>query len=298
MNKFARSAVGYIHDSTPTARMHMPGTSAVTIAMALACGLIAGCSKPNTPAESTDAKPAATQLLPMTAIKIPTVKSSPGDNLNPLPEDAPYPSDDPRDLEGIWVGIGMAASIDGQPPPLTEKARANRARMMEAETQGKPITRKGTLCRPPAVINFVNQFPMLIVQRPEAIVIMTEELRGIWHVHMNKPFPAQIEPSYGGYNIGHWEGNTLVIESKGFSSATNREQSSGVKVTTRITRANGGDKRNGDRLIVERTTENPDLYTRPYTDVNLARWRPDLDMLEFNCEEATLAQAADGLVVE
>lgn len=264
--------------------------SPLIAALAVSCGLI-GCSKSNTPAESTDAKPAAAQATPMTAVEIPKVQYGPGDNLNPLPEDAPYPSDDPRDLEGLWVGLGMPVSADGQPPPLSDKAKAQRALMMEAERSGRPRARRGSLCRPPAVINLVqNQFPLQILQRPDKIIVITEELRGIWHIHMNQPLPEKVEATYGGYNVGHWEGNTLVVESIGFKSQ--------MKVVTRITRANNGDKRNGDRLVFRRTTENPDQYTRPYTDLSIARWRPDLDMLEFNCEESTPALAADGLVVE
>lgn len=270
----------------------------MTAAIVLACGLIAGCSKSSTSAESA----AAEQAPPMTAVEIPKLQHSPGDREDPLPADAPYPSDNPRDLEGIWVGIGRSASADGQPPPLSEQARANRARMMASQRDGLPRSRRGTLCRPPSVINFVNQFPIQFLQRPETVLVITEELRGIWQIHMDKPLPAQVEPSYGGYNAGHWEGNTLVIESIGFrpgqSAGPDGVQGSGVKVTTRITRASNGDKRNGDRLVIRRTTENPNLYTRPYTEVSVARWRPDLEMLEFNCEESTPAEGSAGLIVE
>jgi hypothetical protein len=73
--------------------------------------------------------------------------------------------------------------------------------------------------------------------------------------------------------------------------------SSALHVVTRIARANTGDPRNGDRLVISRTIEDPRIYSQPWTQIGVARWRPDLDMLEFNCEESPPDVAAEGLTV-
>lgn len=289
------------------ARRRFSGAGALLATLLIAGGTLTGCGKSENSSAATDA-PGATPSVPMTQVPIPQVKYGPGDNLDPLAADLAYPSDDPRNLEGIWIGLGMPLPKDGKPAQLTEKVKAERARFMELERQGTPVTRRHVLCRPPAVVNFVqNQFPVQILQREDKILIITEEHRGIWMVHMNQKHPEHVEPTYGGHNVGWWEGNTLVIDSVGFKygsggdvPGTGGEGSDGsqMHVITRITRANNGDKRNGDRLIVERTTKNPVIYTEPYTTLNVARWRPDVEMLEFNCEESTPALTADGLVVE
>jgi hypothetical protein len=239
-------------------------------------------------------------------VQLPPLKLVPGDVVTPLPDDAPLPSSDPKNLEGIWVGLGAAVTADGQPPPYLPEVQANAQRRRELEKRGTPAVEKGALCRPPGEIAVEgNQFPTQILQRPDKIIFIAEENRGVWSVYMNAEHPKELQPTYTGHNVGHWEGNTLVIDSIGFNGKPNSGKgslrpthSSELHVVTRITRANTGDKRNGDRLVVSRTYEDPKVFQHPWTSTNMARWRPDLQMLEFNCEESSTSLAADGLKVE
>lgn len=287
--------------------------SALRLAGVLSCcWLAAACSRNE---QSTAELPSAPSLPadaaspPFTQVKIPPLKYATGDVLNALPEDALYPSNDPRNIEGIWATIGGAFGVDenGQPLPYLPEVRAEQQRRMQAELSGKPRVRKGTLCRVGGMVGVDgNQFPTQIIQRPEKILFIAEEGRAIHAVYMNAEHPKDLEPSSLGHSIARWEGNTLVIETIGFRDsrasgggiADIRGVSSAGRVTTTMTRASTGDKRNGDRLIVRRTIEDPKQYERPWTQVSVGRWRPDLEMLEFNCEESTPALTADGLIVE
>jgi hypothetical protein len=241
--------------------------------------------------------------LDFTQVPIPKLELRAGDSLDPLPADAPMPSSDPRNFEGLWVGLGAKRSVDGSPPPYLPVVRAELQRLMDLDRRGQPTVAKGTLCRPGTMLDIgINQFPTQILQRPGEILFIAEEGRSIWRVFMDRPHPTTVKPSLSGDHVGHWEANTLVIDSIGFKATPIQifggGNSSALHVTTRMTRANTGDKRNGDRIVISRVIDDPKFYSHPWTQVAVARWRPDLQMLEFNCEESPPAVAAEGLTVQ
>jgi hypothetical protein len=241
----------------------------------------------------------------MLRVPVPQVKLITGDVIAPLPDGARGPSDDPRNLEGIWASVGQPLSADGKPPPFTPAVQALQQRQRMQEANGAPVVVKDTLCRPPGVVAVTgNQFPTQIIQRPEKILIIAEQNRGVWPIYMNSGHPRTVKRAYVGHSVGHWDGNTLVIDSVGFKSRETGisafAHSEDAHVVTRIRRARTAQSANGngDRLIVERTIEDPKVYDRTYTAINVARWRPDLQILEFNCEESTDDLTTAGLVVE
>jgi hypothetical protein len=241
--------------------------------------------------ESLSAYALAGETAPadLTKVPIPKLELRAGDSLGPLAADAPMPSGDPRNFEGTWVGLGAKRSVDGSPPPYLPAVKAQLQRPMDLDRRGEPTVAKGTLCRSGTMVDVgINQFPTQILQRPDEILFIAEEGRSLWRIFMDRPHPKSVKPSLSGDHVGYWEGNTLVIDSIGFRATPIQMFGSGnsgaLHVVTRVTRANTGDPRNGDRLVISRTIEDPRIYSQPWTQVGVARWRPDLDMLEFNCE--------------
>jgi hypothetical protein len=189
------------------------------------------------------------------------------------------------------------------PPPYRPEVLAEIQRLRELDKKGTPVVAKNTLCRPGTYVDInLNQFPTQILQRPNKIVFIAEEGRSIWPIYMNQAHPQHLKPSRMGHNVGHWEGNTLVIDSVGFIETPvdifGAGSSSALHMVTRIQRANTGDKLNGDRLVITRDIDDPGIYSHPWTQVGVARWRPDVDTLEFNCEEVPSETAAEGLTVQ
>jgi hypothetical protein len=175
--------------------------------------------------------------------------------------------------------------------------------LADLNRRGQPFVPKSTLCRPGTMVGIgLNQFPTQILQRTNEFLFIAEEGRTIWRIFMNRPHPKHIKPSLSGDNVGRWEGNTLVIDSIGFKATPiqlfGNTNSAALHVVTKIYRANTGDKRNGDRIVVIRTIDDPKIYAHPWTQVEEARWRPDIQMLEFNCEESPPSLAAEGLTVK
>ncbi len=92
---------------------------------------------------------------------------------------------------------------------------------------------------------------------------MTETLHEFRMIHMDgKPKPADFEPSYFGYSVGHWDGDTLVVETTGLNGYTQvdeegRPKSSDMRVVERY------QKRAPNILDVTYTLYDPRTYSRP-----------------------------------
>jgi hypothetical protein len=93
-------------------------------------------------------------------------------------------------------------------------------------------------------------------------------------------------PSWLGYSVGRWEGDTLVIETSGFNDKTwldttmGRPATDALHVTERFSRPNFG------TLELKATIDDPKAYTKPWTTaVQKISLQLDTDILEFICNE-------------
>src|SRR5690606_5649921 len=95
-------------------------------------------------------------------------------------------------------------------------------------------------------------------------------------VHMNAEHPADLEPSLQGHSIGRWEGETLVIDTIGFTPdssglALNVPAGPRKRLVERLTLSE-----DRTRLRYEITVEDPDFLTAPATLMQQWDHRPDL----------------------
>jgi hypothetical protein len=70
-------------------------------------------------------------------------------------------------------------------------------------------------CWPEPVPFIYKNFAIQIFQRPDRITIIYDQDHEVRHVRMNQPHPAQVHPSWYGDSVGHYEGDTLVIDTVG-----------------------------------------------------------------------------------
>ncbi len=128
--------------------------------------------------------------------------------------------------------------------------------------------------------------PFKIVQTPKLTLILYEidSLRRQIYTD-GRPFPATFEfPSYLGYSIGRWEGDTFVAESRGFNERTpvdamGHPRSENMHVTERFRRRDFG------HMDVEMTFDDPELYTRGFTVKVPYELVPDNDIFEMFCSQ-------------
>ncbi len=115
----------------------------------------------------------------------------------------------------------------------------------------------------------------LIIQSADQLVMVSEEDMDIARkIYIGGKHPQSIVPQPNGHSIGHWEGDTLVVDSIGYSGKDGKDN--GQHVVERITKS-------GNTLTSEATTTDKSGNARKATQK--WAWRPDLQFNENVCEE-------------
>src|SRR6185436_10518609 len=91
-------------------------------------------------------------------------------------------------------------------------------RQAEAVRKGLPLADPSTQCRPqgvPTIMAAVH--PIEILQTRQQLVVLAEFLTQTRRIYLNEKMPAleDISPGYNGYSVGHWQGETLVVQTMG-----------------------------------------------------------------------------------
>ena len=128
--------------------------------------------------------------------------------------------------------------------------------------------------------------PFKIVQAPKETMILYE-VDGLHRQIFvdGREFPAEWEfPAYLGYSVGRWEGDTFVVETRGFNDRTpvdgmGHPRSEAMHVTERYRRRDFG------HLDTELTFDDPTLYTRPFTVKIAYNLIPNNDIFEMFCTQ-------------
>jgi hypothetical protein len=142
-------------------------------------------------------------------------------------------------------------------------------------------------CLPMGFMQFHNHpEPNKIIQTPNVIVILYEANEGIRQIHTDgRQLPGpDVEPWWYGYSVGKWEGDTLVVETRGFRDGVwldvqGTPLTDAAKVTEKFRRVNYGN------LEIEVTIDDPKAYTKPWTVKVTQRIMLNTDLIEFICEE-------------
>jgi hypothetical protein len=129
----------------------------------------------------------------------------------------------------------------------------------------------------------VTPYPFQIVQTPKYVLMIFEypnTFRFIWTD--GRPHPADPDPSWMGDAIGHWDGDTLVVDSVGFNDKTEVSgymHTEAYHVVERYGRVEAG-------LQYDVTVDDPNVFASPWTlPTRVLPSRPDLERVdEFVCE--------------
>jgi hypothetical protein len=126
--------------------------------------------------------------------------------------------------------------------------------------------------------------PLRIVQTPTMTLVLYESspMRQIFTD--GRPLPTDPNPTWMGYSIGRWDGDTFVVETSGYNDKTwldfrGHPHSEALRVTERFKRTDFGHM----RLSV--TYEDPKAYVKPWTIDTTVNFVPDAELLETVCQE-------------
>jgi hypothetical protein len=185
---------------------------------------------------------------------------------------------------------------NGRTPPLTEAAQQRQAELRAYRESRGPadsytdrslydrcITRGLSGSMQPAIYNAGNQ----IVQSPGYVAIVNEM------IHETRVVPLDGRPRVGGEikqwlgdSRGHWDGDTLVVETTNFTDRTNvgfAQHTEALKVTERWTRTDA------DTMNYRMTVEDPQTWTGPWTWEMTLNRDDEYGMFEYACHEGNLA---------
>jgi hypothetical protein len=141
-------------------------------------------------------------------------------------------------------------------------------------------------CVPPGVprITTIGLFPMEIVQTPQKMVMLYEVFSVFRVIPIGAKHPEDLEPSYMGDSVGHWEGDTFVVDVTSFNDKTwlgpvGSFHSESLHVTERYTRVDY------NTIRYDVTMEDPNVFTKPWTTHNTIMLRPGTRLREYECAE-------------
>jgi hypothetical protein len=142
-------------------------------------------------------------------------------------------------------------------------------------------------CLPMGLMQFhLHPQPRKIVQTPKLIVIMYEANHGLRQIYLDgRRLPGNDpEPWWYGYSVGHWEGDTLVVETTGYRDdmwldVWGTPMTSAGKTIERFRRLNYGS------MQIDVTIDDPKAYTKPFTVRVNHRLSPDSELIEFICQD-------------
>ena len=193
----------------------------------------------------------------------------------------------PPDLNGVW-SAPFTPDISkplGHQPPFTPYA----ADLFKKEDEiDDPLTQ----CLPigPARGIQAGLMPFQIVQTPTVVALLFENQRTFRIINTDgRSHPKDPDPTWFGDSIGHWEGDTLIVDTVGLNDRTwldtaGHQHSDVLHVIERFRRIPGSAK-----VDYEFTVDDSKMYTKPWTNARpLTPLKPTPglpDLLEYNCEE-------------
>jgi hypothetical protein len=192
------------------------------------------------------------------------------------------------DLSGLWEPAGVkhliniAADLKPGEVPLQPWA----ATLVQERIATSGRDHPGARCLPSGIPEKLSvPDGVKMVQTPDVTIFMWDSRTIFRQVFTDgRTFPRDPQPTWMGYSIGRWEGDTFVVETIGQNGKTwldmqGHPGTEALRVIERYTRPTIG------RMNIAVTIDDPKAYTRPW-DVQLA-WRllPDVELIESICEE-------------
>ena|SRR6185312_9448108 len=192
------------------------------------------------------------------------------------------------DLSGLWrlnAGPGHSANIaaDLKESDVEPWAEAIYKQRLGNLGNDDPWTVRCLPAGPRAMI-MGGGGPARIMQMPNMIAILYEDLTYRQIFMDGRALPKDPNPSWMGYSIGHWDGDTLVVESSGFNDRSwldmgGHPHTEALKITEHYRRTSFG------HMDVQVAYDDPKAYRRAWSISFGAGFVPDTDMLEYVCGE-------------
>ena len=208
-----------------------------------------------------------------------------------------------RDMAGVWLPDGRHSERLPKDWPLTPAAKQAADLYQQKYGPIDPtVDDANASCIPesfPYGMRLIAQYPFEILFTPGRVTMFFEIYGSIRRIALDgRRVPADALPSAMGRSVGHWDGDTLVIETtrvrkEGYGRYSgNPPMSSARRFVERISL--GKDPEGRKQLRDEITIEDPLVLTRPVTVRMLYKWSPDIEVGEYLCQQDIWDQNLQG----
>ena len=177
------------------------------------------------------------------------------------------------------------------PTPLLLKAKYKgpyeelRARQIESDKRGEPLSNASTQCLPNGMPQMMSAiYPVEFLQTPGQLTVIAEAMSQVRRIYLDKP-QVKIEdvpPGYFGHSVGHWDGDTLVVDTIGV-----REDVLGFKDMPHSDQMHIRERLRlvaRDVMHDQITIDDPVVLEKPFTYTVGFRRMANYEMLEYVCE--------------
>ena len=140
-------------------------------------------------------------------------------------------------------------------------------------------------CLPFGTVRSINSpMPVQFIQNNKYLSMDFEVMNWFQIVPIDGRPHRKGEPTWSGDSVGHWEGDTLVVDTVNFNGKARLDtvghpHSDHLHVVQRFTRTDLG------HIAHEITIEDPKTFTKPWKNTRTFVLRPDWEIMEYSCEE-------------
>lgn len=200
---------------------------------------------------------------------------------------APKTADGKPDITGIWQPSGVSVvniARDLKPGEVSFTPWAEPIYKERQDTQGKGDPQAYCVLSGVPREDFVP-YPFKILYTDGMVVILYEALHSYRQIFMDgRALPKNPQPTWMGYSVGRWDGDTLVVDSSGFTNDSwldngGHPGTESMHVTERFRRTDFG------HMEIAITIEDPKAYTKPWTVMDKLTLHADDELIEYVCSE-------------
>jgi hypothetical protein len=196
------------------------------------------------------------------------------------------------DISGTYWATSYSPKIQvlgGGEPPLNAAGKAAYAMTQAGLKDGSVVDKARRVCVPDGVPRVLaTPYPFEVFQVPaNQVTFLYEMNHQVRVIVMDKPLPPRqtlvVDPKYNGHSIGHWDGDTLVVESAGFSERTLLD-ASGLPHSDEMTTIERIHKV-GNQLEDVITIHDPEMYDRDWQARFVYDERNDVMLEDYACND-------------
>jgi hypothetical protein len=196
------------------------------------------------------------------------------------------------DISGTYWATSYSPKIQvlgGGDPPLNPAGIAAYEKNRAGLKNGSIVDKARRVCVPDGLPRVLaTPYPFEIFQVPvDKVTFLYEMNHQVRVIVMDKPLPSEktliVDPKYNGHSIGHWDGDTLVVESAGFNDvtfldATGLPHSDEMHTVERI-------RKIGNQLEDIITIHDPEMYARDWEARFVYDERDDVRLEDYACND-------------